>query len=488
MRLTIKIAFALVLTLAIFFSIHSWQSVQRERVQIKASLSREARLVARTLAKMVDEIMERQGTEAALQFLRRASNLGRNLLVRWVWLGPGVDERNAPIDDEKLADAKVGEPVTILAETHAGEDYLFTYIPLATPEGRMGAIEVSESLEEMRGYVSESMRRSAFMLSAGIACSLLLITVIGSIWVDRPVKRLAAEADRIASGDFSSPLKGFGQDEFGELALALDRMRDQLASARNAEQLRLEALEKLRHTERLATLGRLSAGMAHELGTPLNVIAGRAKMLAAMADNEEVRRSAVIIGEQAERMTAIMRQLLNFARRNPPKKTPLNLDNLAAAVCELLRPTAEKQGITLYQSCDHPTPRVSADAGQLQQVLVNLAMNGIQAMPRGGNLTFRVFDPGEVNPPEEVAPAAGWVALSICDTGTGIEPDHLDHIFDPFFSTKDVGEGTGLGLSIAWGIARDHGGWIGVESTPGEGSCFTLYLPADQQHEKEMTA
>lgn len=488
MRLTIKIAFALVLTLAIFFSIHSWQSIQRERVQIKASLSREARLVARTLAKMVDEIMAHQGTEAALKFLRRAGNLGRNLMVRWVWLDAAADKRTTPLDDERLANAKVGEPVTILAETESGEDYLFTYMPLSTPEGRMGAIEVTESLEEMRGYVSENMRRSAFTLSAGIACSLLLITVIGSFWVDRPVKRLAAEADRIASGDFSGPLQGFGQDEFGELALALDRMRDQLASARNAEQLRFEALEKLRHTERLATLGRLSAGMAHELGTPLNVIAGRAKMLAAAADSEEIRRSAAIIGEQAERMTAIMRQLLNFARRSPPRKAPLNLDSLAAMVGELLQPTAEKQKVSLQHICEHPDPGVNADAGQLQQVLVNLAMNGIQAMPQGGTLTFRVFDPGEVNPPEEVEPAADWIALSIRDTGTGIEPDHLDHLFDPFFSTKDVGEGTGLGLSIAWGIARDHGGWIGVESTPGEGSCFTLYLPRDKNRTKETTA
>ncbi|RME38487.1 MAG: HAMP domain-containing protein [Deltaproteobacteria bacterium] len=477
MRLTIKIAFALVLTLAIFFSIHSWQSIQREREKIKASLSREARLVAGTLAKMVDEIMEQQGLPAALLFLERAGNLGRDLRVRWVWLGPGVEERFAPIDDDKLADARPGEAVTILAETHAGEDYLFTYMPVATPDGRLGAIEVSESLQEMRGYVGENVRRSAFTLGAGIACSLLLITVIGSFWVDRPVRRLAAEADRIASGDFSAPLHGFGQDEFGELALALERMRDQLASARNAEQLRLEALEKLRHTERLATLGRLSAGMAHELGTPLNVISGRAKMLQSMTDDENVHRSAGIIFEQAERMTTIMRQLLNFARRNPPRKTAVHPEQLLTAVCDLLAAAADKQQVRIERQCDLEGVHLMADAGQIQQVLVNLAMNGIQAMADGGVLTLRCYRAGNAQPPEEVEPVDSWLAIDVTDQGCGIPEDHLDHLFDPFFSTKDVGEGTGLGLSIAWGIARDHGGWIGVRSQVGQGSTFTLYLP-----------
>ncbi|GAB4166233.1 MAG: ATP-binding protein [Geothermobacteraceae bacterium] len=483
MRLTIKIAFALVLILAIFFSIHSWQSIQREREKIKASLSREARLVAGTLAKMVDEIMGRQGLPAALLFLERAGNLGRDLKVRWVWLSPGVEERFAPIDDEKLADARPGEAVTILAETHAGEDYLFTYMPVATPDGRLGAIEVSESLQEMRGYVGENVRRSAFTLGAGIACSLLLITVVGSIWVDRPVRRLAAEADRIASGDFSGPLHGFGQDEFGELALALERMRDQLASARNAEQLRLEALEKLRHTERLATLGRLSAGMAHELGTPLNVISGRAKMLQGMTEDEGIRRSAGIIFEQAERMTAIMRQLLNFARRNPPRKTAIDPNQLLTSVCDLLATTAVKQNVQLERHCELGESRIMADAGQLQQILVNLAMNGIQAMKDGGTLTLRCFRPEDPQPPEEVEPSDSWLAIEVADQGCGIPADHLDHLFDPFFSTKDVGEGTGLGLSIAWGIARDHGGWIGVRSLVGRGSSFTLYLPDEANGE-----
>lgn len=477
MRLTIKIAFALVLTLALFFSIHSWHLVQRERVQIKASLSREARMIAETLHTMVSDVWLKQGEDAALSILDKAGRLGRGLHARWVWFEEGTEERYAPLDDPKLKAAVDGEIITLLAETHEGKDYLFTYMPIRTPNNRFGGIEVSESLDEMHGYVSESMRRSAFMLSAAVACSLLLIAMLGSFWVDRPVKRLAAEADRIASGDFSESVKEFGQDEFGELAGALDRMRGQLANARDADQVRLEAMEKLRHTERLATLGRLSAGMAHELGTPLNVIAGRATMIARGDCNDEIRRSASIIGEQTERMTGIMQQLLNFARRSPPRMAPLQLEQLVNTVSELLLPAAHTQGVELTRTNRHPEARVAADAAQLQQVLVNLAMNALHAMIEGGDLVFDIFEPGPVTPPEEVENGHSWVALAVRDTGTGIDPEHMEQLFDPFFSTKQVGDGTGLGLSIAWGIAREHGGWIGVESEPGDGSCFTLYLP-----------
>jgi signal transduction histidine kinase len=477
MRLTIKIAFALVLTLALFFSIHSWQLVQRERVQIKASLSREARMIAETLQTIVNDVWQQQGEDAALTFLSKAGNLGRGLHARWVWLEGETIARYAPLEDPKLDAAVDGEIITLLAETHDGKDYLFTYMPIRTLDNRLGGIEVSESLADMQGYVSESMRRSAFMLSAAVACSLLLIAMLGSFWVDRPVKRLAAEADRIASGDFSESAREFGQDEFGELAGALDRMRGQLANARDADQIRLETLEKLRHTERLATLGRLSAGMAHELGTPLNVIAGRAKMLGRSDADDEIKRSAGIIGEQAERMTGIMQQLLNFARRSPPRMAPLQLEQLVKTVSELLLPAAHSQGIELTWANRNPGTRVSADAAQLQQVLVNLAMNAIHAMPTGGDLVFDIFEPGPVEPPTEIETGGVWIALAVRDTGSGIDPEHLEHLFDPFFSTKQVGEGTGLGLSIAWGIAREHGGWIGVESQPGDGSCFTLYLP-----------
>lgn len=482
MRLTLKIAVALLLTVALLFAIYSWQAVKRERVQIKSNLSREARQVGLVLRQMTAEIWQARGERAAMLFLNRSGKLEGGQRARWVWLEGNTVERYTPLKDEKMAAAQQGEIVTLLAETSEGKDYLFTYLPFRTPGNRLGAVEVSESLDEMHGYVRESMRRSAFMLAAAVACSLLLISAIGSIWVDRPVKQLAAHAERIADGDFSGSVASDSRDEFGLLAGALEKMRGQLAHARTADQERLDALEKLRHTERLATLGRLSAGMAHELGTPLNVITGRAKLLTRDGlDSEDVQRNARIIGDQAERMTSIMRQLLDFARRGDLRKQPLELSQLASTVISLIHPAAEKQKVNLCLDQAQTGVRVAADAGQLQQVLINLSMNGIQAMPEGGTLRLHIDRPGQPEPPAEVTHSGPWVSLAVTDQGHGIDEEHLQQLFDPFFTTKEIGQGTGLGLSIAWGIARDHDGWIGVESSLGHGSCFTLYLPEYQE-------
>ncbi|MEJ2700764.1 MAG: ATP-binding protein, partial [Desulfuromonadales bacterium] len=277
---------------------------------------------------------------------------------------------------------------------------------------------------------------------------------------------------RIASGDFSETLELRGRDEFAALATALDRMRGRLADARQSDQARLEALEKLRHTERLATIGRLSAGMAHELGTPLNVIAGRAKLIAGQSlPPEEVGRSARIINEQAERMTAIMRQLLDFARRGSLRTAPVNLERLAGSVQEMLLPAAQKQGVSITLASSTEPLEVVADSAQLQQVLLNLVMNGIQAMPDGGTLEICLKGQNGISPPEGIEPGSGhWAVIAVRDSGVGIPDEDLPHLFDPFFTTKDIGQGTGLGLAIAYGIVQEHGGWIEVDSRSGQGS------------------
>jgi signal transduction histidine kinase len=480
MRLTLKIALVILLGITILLLLHSFQSVRRETELLKANLSREARQVGQVLRGMVADIWQLQGEQAALSFLRKAGTLASAQPIRWVWLEPDAPPPQRPrVAGELLAAARRGEIVTLIAETSDGRDFLFTYLPLQVPGGRAGAIEIGESLADLHGYVRETMNRSALLLAAMVASSLLLIVAAGSIWVSRPVKRLAEQAERMAAGDFSAGPELRGRDEIATLAVALDRMRGQLANARQSDQTRLEALEKLRHTERLATIGRLSAGMAHELGTPLNVIAGRAKLIASQPlTAEEIGKSARIIGEQAERMTAIMRQLLDFARRGTLRKSPINLEQLAASVFDLLRPESEKQGVRLILVPAEAPLLVLADPAQLQQVLLNLALNGLQAISGEGTLTLGLQRLDRAEPPQEPATAAGpWAVAEVADSGVGIPAENLPLLFDPFFTTKDIGQGTGLGLAIAYGIVQEHGGWIEVESAPGAGSRFRVYLP-----------
>jgi signal transduction histidine kinase len=217
--------------------------------------------------------------------------------------------------------------------------------------------------------------------------------------------------------------------------------------------------------------------VAHELGTPLNVIAHRAKLVATgRVEGEAARENARIVQEQTERITRIVRQLLDYARRGSVEARVQDVGPLVDGAIGLLEPLARKQGVTLVRHAPAHPLAASLDGPQVQQVVTNLALNAIQAMPDGGTLSVRL-DRVEREAPAPVSPAASWVRVTVDDTGTGIDPAHLPLVFDPFFTTKDVGEGTGLGLSVAWGIVREHGGFIEASSMPGAGSRFEVYLP-----------
>ena len=485
MRLTIKITLAILLGVVLIFSVYSYLSIQREREQLKRNLSREARHIGESLRVIVTELWQQRGEDEALGFLLRANQGYSETLVRWVWIrenAPPAYQPRVPLAN--LDRLRFEETVTLMAASDEGHDFLLTYLPVLIPGGGMGAIELTESMEEMHDYIQESLRRSAIVVAALVVSGLLLMTVVGSIWVGRPMRKLRAQAERIGTGDFSTSVNLSGSDELAELSNTIERMRGQLAQARDAEQAahaaKFEALEKLRHTERLATLGQLSAGMAHELGTPLNVIAGRAKLIGREGlAAEDITRSANIIHEQAQRMTGIMRQLLSFARRGEARKQPVDINLVMHAVLPLLEPTLNKQRVELCVEDTPPELLVYADAAQLQQVLLNLILNGIHAMPAGGKITLSCFAATSVTVPDSVAnPDQPWSCLQVTDEGSGIDPEVQQRMFDPFFTTKDVGEGTGLGLSIAYGIIQEHGGWIAVDSVPGAGSSFRVYLPA----------
>jgi signal transduction histidine kinase len=194
----------------------------------------------------------------------------------------------------------------------------------------------------------------------------------------------------------------------------------------------------------------------------------------------EVVDSATVIQSQAQRMTGILRQLLDFARSRSLEK---RIEDLSAPVdnaVHMLGPLAAQSNAELRSEADGPVPRVEIDSGQIQQVLSNLIINAIHAMPEGGQITIR-YGQRSVTPPADLSYEEGEFAfIDVIDTGLGISEENLTRVFAPFFSTKQVGEGTGLGLSIAHGIVREHGGWLTVESTVGKGSTFSIYLPVGE--------
>jgi two-component system NtrC family sensor kinase len=297
------------------------------------------------------------------------------------------------------------------------------------------------------------------------------------------LQQLIEKIRRIGAGDLSGPIDTSSTGEFSELAAALNEMCGQLAAARDQDQketdARIAAMEQVRHAERLTTVGRLAAGVAHELGTPMNVVSVRAEIIMEDAPSEVVGASAKIIKAQVEKMAGIIRQLLDFARRRCPRKELTNLVHLTEKTTRIVEGLAKSKKIEIKIDSQLDRLLADADAGQLQQVLTNLLVNAIQAMPNGGTICASLGH--GANHPRAGAGAGArlgrFARIDVRDEGVGISSDDLRHIFDPFFSTKGVGEGTGLGLSIAYGIVEDHGGWIDVESVVGKGSCFSVFLP-----------
>jgi len=235
---------------------------------------------------------------------------------------------------------------------------------------------------------------------------------------------------------------------------------------RQAEEEKARLQDQLRHADRLATIGQLAAGVAHELNEPLGNALGFAQLAKKCPGLPEQAEQDVEKAVQASLSAReVIKKLMLFARRMPPKKTQVNLNQLVEEGLYFLESRCAKEGIELVRSLSPNLPEITADPGQLTQVLVNLVVNAIQAMPEGGKLTVRT-DAGD-----------GYISLKVEDTGLGMKGDVLKKIFMPFYTTKDVDKGTGLGLAVVHGIVSSHGGSISVDSKVGRGTSFEVKLP-----------
>jgi len=243
---------------------------------------------------------------------------------------------------------------------------------------------------------------------------------------------------------------------------------------------RKEAEERLRQAERLEALGRLAGGVAHEFNNLLAVIGGFARHALDAADSEPVRRDLIEISEAAERAADISRQLLTFSRDEESRPSVLDVNEVVRGVEPLLRRLI-REDIELAVSLADDVRLVRVDQPQLERVILNLVVNARDAIPQRGRIEIatRVVDveEGSTIAAQPGRGSGSFVALSVSDTGSGIEPEERQHLFDPFYTTKDQGEGTGLGLSIVHGIVERFAGFVVVDSEPGEGATFTVYIP-----------
>lgn len=373
----------------------------------------------------------------------------------------------APVDGPLKVRCGEHAPERLTRSTERGVEGVETEVPLGAPSLAGCSVVLFDSLTERGAFARHTWERkvaSALALAALMGVATLLF---GRLWVARPIERLIAQLDALARGELA--LNGLRRgDELGALAQQLDataRLLDEARRRAEAEaEARVQAIEQLRHADRLSTVGRLAAGLAHELGTPLHVIRARASALKTERDEQKRARYAEVVSTQVDRVIRLVRRLLDFARRDRSSASLTRLDALATQVAELLAPLARERRVDVV--CEASAPlEVWADGDELEQVLTNLLGNALDASPEGATVTVHVEAAGDA------------ARISVRDLGPGVPDDVREVMFDPFFTTKAPGKGTGLGLAIVRAIAEKHGGRAYCAARPPPGAELVVELP-----------
>lgn len=357
--------------------------------------------------------------------------------------------------------------------------------PLWLDRREFGAIRIGVSML----LIAESLRATVGRVLWLAAVSLVVATLAAGTlagWMLRPIHVISSGLARLGRGEFDVPLDLPPGDEFRALGASFRQLGAQLAAARRAEGGGSPAAEARAgasragpgaapdrpargYSQKLAAFGRVLAGVAHEVKNPLNAMTIhlellRQKLDEAGAASPAVARHLTVIGDEIKRLDQVMAGLMKVVRPEELHLQPVQAGPLIAEVVRVIEPEAKRAGVAIRVDGARELPDINADPGMLQQALVNLALNACQAMPEGGTLELRC----------RTAPGRR-VEIAVSDTGVGIPPEHLDRIFDLYFTTKPTG--SGIGLSLVYRIVQLHEGEISVESTPGRGTTFRLLLP-----------
>jgi signal transduction histidine kinase len=481
MKLTLKLTLASALAILTVMAVFDYVLIRRQLTLFDQDIERILR-PGKKLGAAFEALWRSRGEAEARRIFETMEAGVTNLTGRWLWLEPPPGDAARPdLPPDGIERLRRREIVNVVREDGEGRRRV-VYVPMTIEGAPTAVLELTESLSVERAFIETTHRGIIVTTIAILALSTAAVVVLGVWFVGRPIQRLRDQARAVAAGDFRAPLALRQHDEIGELGAEIDAMCERVTDAQRrlaAEtEARIAALEQMRHTDRLTTLGQLASGVAHELGTPLSVVAGRAEMIASgEAQGAAVIASARTIAEQATRMAGLIRQLLDFSRRQGTRFGVASLRAIATRAVDVLAAFARRRGVRLELETADDVMIVSADENQIQQALTNVIMNGVQAMPDGGRLLVTVR-PRRARPPDgDAASEDEYLCVTVEDQGHGITPEHLAHIFEPFFTTKGIGEGTGLGLSVAYGIVREHGGWIAVDSEVGKGSRFCIFLP-----------
>lgn len=473
MKLVPKLTAAFIAAASVLLATGGALRVRREVNIVEQNIVRDHQMLARAVAASMAAVLQHEG-EAAARLLVEDAGRGAHVTLRWVCRAGELPTATTCAEASRMEEG-ASRSMTTEKDGHGTR---FTYVAI---NAIGGVLEVSEPREEELGYMRRAIVDNVASVLVLSALFSLLAYFFGVTLVGAPVKRLVEKARRVGAGDFAGPLPTGSGDELGTLAVEMNGMSERLARAQESLEEetrgRVAAIDRLRHADRLRTVGRIATGIAHEVGTPLNVIEMRASLIAGgEVAGEDAVSSARAIASAADHITKVVQKLLLFARRQGPEAARMQVGAVLGQAVALVESVAVKRGVELAIEGDR-TWTIEVDATLLQQAIMNLLVNALQASERGGRVVVRasrrlVTPPGELG-----APSSPFVVISVEDSGSGIPKEVVPQLFEPFFTTKTAGEGTGLGLPIASGIVRDHRGWLEVDTAIGRGTTVSIFLP-----------
>jgi two-component system NtrC family sensor kinase len=357
--------------------------------------------------------------------------------------------------------------------------YITAYEPIEDIMGeRVGILYVGVLEAKYVDVRTKALSIFILLTTAGIALAIGLGYFLGSK-IMQPVHRLIGASAQVSQGNLSPEIGPISKNEIGILQKTFTKMLNSLRERDRRQKAESEI--RLLQSEKQASIGKLAAGVAHEINNPLTGVLTFTHMLLRRKDiGDDVRSDLQRIVTATERVRKIVKGLLDFSRQTKLDPEPLDVNRLVRSAISLVDNQALVKGVNLNFKPAEELPMLTLDRGQLESVILNIILNAFDATEPGDSITLSTGIGVSANQASQKG-----VEIAVADTGCGISPENFDKLFDPFFTTKEVGQGTGLGLSVSYGIVERHGGTIRVQSEVGRGSTFTIWLPIDERSGKK---
>ncbi|WAK00461.1 sensor histidine kinase [Methylobacter sp. YRD-M1] len=486
MSIIYKLTFSLFALTLIVFGIYGTYQLRTESQDLRDDVEQETRVLIHSLLVSVENALRDQQTEDVQELLQQIEHFKPSIDVRIYIQNRSVIRSGAESlvwpEEVKRAlyqAALDGETKQFYFPTN-DPDFLVMSLPFnKASTAKSGNLAVVRSLQKMKEDLSKTKTYILWSFFSLILFITLLCFFLGQVYISRPLQELrqAMLAFR-NSREPPEPLPVTGSDELSSVRQEFNRMTAELFSAYRRldteTQQRRQLQRALQNADKMITIGQLSAGLAHEIGSPLQIINGRARALAGGGEDlKEMQRIANILVDQTDRITRIVQRLLEFAPRPSSEPVLCDVIRAVAEVIDMLGFEARRQGVTMTFTHTETLPLLLVNKDGIQQIVLNLLSNALAAIIDTGSITVDLSHDSIVYADNKI-PA---LRLTVSDTGTGIAPEHLPYLFEPYFTTRSKQGGTGLGLAVVKTLITEMGGSVVAETEFGKGSQFIVHLP-----------